>query len=171
MQGASKVAGGSGWILAGLCLLLALVGCRGEVQEAAPGASAQEGTAKASAPAAPSAAELLLESTGVAVEAAPALGSDRIETAGAKKHERFTNTDPGLEILLLSYDDAKAAALALPKVTSWANRSKLMHKAEAMAEGAHVLLVGLEPGSEPTDDTKSVIDKLLNAFVGGASGL
>jgi hypothetical protein len=107
----------------------------------------------------------------VAVEAAPALGSDRIETAGARQHQRFTNVDPGLEILLLSYEDAKAAALALPKVASWANRSKLMHKAEAMAEGAHVLLVGLEPGGEPTDDTKAVIDKLLNTFVGGASKL
>ena len=162
---------GRAWTIAAVCLLMALYGCRGEGAEKPSVTKATAAKAKTSAPETPSAAQRLLRSAGVEVAPAPALDSDRIETAGAKHHERFTNGDPGLEILLLSYEDANAAALALPKVTSWANRSQLMHRAEAMAEGAHVLLVGLEPGGEPTDDTKSVIDKLLNTFVGGASGL
>ena len=44
-------------------------------------------------------------------------------------------------------------------------------QAEAMAEGDYVLLVGLKPGAEPTKDSKAVVDKLLNLFIGGASKL
>ena len=72
---------------------------------------------------------------------------------------------------MLGYEDATAAATALPKTASWINRSKTLHKAEAIAEGEFVLLVGITPGTEPTKESKAIVEKLIGLFIGGAAKL
>ena len=72
--------------------------------------------------------------------------------------------------ITLTTASSSVAFSALPTTASWANRSKALYKAEAMAEGDYVLLVGLSAGAEPTKDSKAIVDQLLNLFLGGASG-
>ncbi len=156
------------WFLL-LCGVLSLVACRGEEEKAKPNQAPAQTSAEKSAPASP--AQVLFESTGLNLKKGAALDDAQLKRTGASRQERYVSQDPGIDILLLGYDDPTAAATALPTTTSWANRSKTLHKAEAMAEGDFVLLVGLSAGTEPTKDSKAVIDKLLNLFIGGAAGL
>jgi len=167
VMGESSAGRGSRWTGLLVCALLALAGCSRETPQPAspPKAPAEVPEVKVSP------IEGVLEATGISLTAASALDDEQLKTTGAQSHERLISDDPGLEILLLSYADAKATALALPTVTSWANRSKVKHQAEAMGEGRHLLLVGLRPGDQPTDDTKAVVNKLLNAFVSNAKKL
>lgn len=156
------------------CLLLlgvvmSLVACRGA--EEPPEAVPAQGTESQAKEAPTSPAQTLFQSTGLNLEKGAPLSEAQIKQTGASRHERFVSQDPGLDILLLGYDDPTAAATALPKTASWVNRSGTLHQAEAMAEGDFVLLVGLSAGAEPTKDSKAIVDKLLNLFIGGAAGL
>jgi hypothetical protein len=152
-----------------LCAVMSLAACRGQEEPAKAGQAAATESPERSVVA--SAAQTLFQSTGLTLEKGTLLDDAQLKQTGASRQERYTSQDPGLDILLLGYDDPGAAATALPTTASWANRSKALYKAEAMAEGDFVLLVGLSTGTEPTEDSKAVVDKLLNLFIGGAGGL
>ncbi len=161
------------WSLILLGAILVVTGCRGDdsADKTAP-SSEQAAEAQGGDEAAPtSAAQALLQSSGLNLTKGTPLDEAQLKQTGATRQERFTSQDPGLDILLLGYDDPTAAATALPTTASWINRSKTLYKAEAMAEGDYVLLVGLTPGAEPSEESKAVVDKLLNLFIGGASKL
>ena len=148
---------------------MSLFACRGQEEQAEPAqTAAAESPEKAVAV---SAAQTLFQSTGLNLELGAPLDDAQLKQTGATRQERYTSQDPGLDIILLGYDDPTAAATALPSTASWVNRSGTLHKAEAMAEGDYVLLVGLAAGAEPTKDSKAIVDKLLNVFIGGAAKL
>jgi hypothetical protein len=148
---------------------MSLVACRDQEEPAKVEQAPAAESPKSEAPA--TAAQTLFQSTGLNLEKGAPLDDAQLKQTGASRHERYVSQDPGLDILLLGYDDPTAAATALPKTASWINRSGTLHKAEAMAEGDFVLLVGLAAGTEPTKDSKATVDKLLNLFIGGAAGL
>ena len=152
-----------------MCAVVSLVACRGQEEQSKPEQSPAAESPET--PAALSAAQTLFQTTGLNLEKGTPLDEAQLKQTGASRQERYTSQDPGLDIILLGYDDPTAAATALPKTASWVNRSKTLHKAEAMAEGDYVLLVGLSAGSEPSKDSKALVDKLLNVFIGGAAKL
>ena len=152
-------------------VLLWVSGCRGAEEPAASSPPSEAAPAQEASPSPVSPARALFASSGLNLEKGPQLDDAQLKQTGAKSQERFISEDPGLDILLLGYENPTAAATALPTTASWVNRSKTLHKAEAMAEGDYVLLVGLKPGAEPTKDSKSIVDKLFNLYVGAASKL
>ena len=161
------------WSVLLLGAVALVTACRGEEKpataEQAPEAAAEQAPAEKAKTLSP--AQALFQSSGLNLVKGTPLDDAQLKQTGATRQERLTSQDPGLDIIVLGYEDATAAATALPKTASWINRSKTLHKAEAIAEGEFVLLVGITPGTEPTKESKAIVEKLIGLFIGGAAKL
>ncbi|MGM0574503.1 MAG: hypothetical protein ACQEXJ_02045 [Myxococcota bacterium] len=71
-----------------------------------------------------------------------------------------------LRVIVLDYPSAERAAKGVVKVVRWANRSGLVHHAEATTNGPRVVVVGPLTTDSPTPEIRGMVDRYLDAFLG-----
>ncbi|MCB9730549.1 MAG: hypothetical protein H6744_07900 [Deltaproteobacteria bacterium] len=152
-----------------MATLVGAAACQRKDAEPATAAPAQAGAAPESAAAedeAPSPMQKALAAAGRPVtRAATQVSPEQLAVTQARSGELLDVTGTPLRVGLLRYESPAVAAKALQQVVLWINGSGLLHNGEATARGDTVIVVGTIADETPTDETRALFDRYIDAFL------